>query len=303
MTPILVATLALSLQIGSFQDAYFEDFDARGSSWAETIFPDVYIQGGAALSREPLSLGQGAPRTDPPLPINAGGDAEGRFFEATVPGQSSFALTANEPVSVFRDGGIRAFVAFGVTNSIGDQGVGLLLRAWINPPHYHSSGGLNAYTAFLFRNSSPWGTFGIARWQDGAITPDSTLALAEFPFPRDGRLDNYLIEFKVAGTKLTARLWRVTARAGRLVTEPVVFDDSGPAPNQLWAQDGGISAGRAGVEAFTRSTNSVFLDEILVKPSYPGRRGRTSSGSIPFGSQLWLRTGLPWTLRQGARGR
>jgi hypothetical protein len=252
---ILLATLALAIQLHGDPPARFEDFDERGTTWAATIFPEVNA---GSYSREPLTTALGAPDTVPPLPINAGGDLEGRYVEALA---STFTLAANEPANRFEDGGIRGYLGFGVTSSFGSQSVGFLLRASINPSPPFGSG-LNAYTAYVDRSTATQAILHLARWRDGVVT--DVFASADITV-HPGQ-ENLLLEFEVQGSYLAARLWRVTAVSGRLVTAPVAL---APAPgvlgNLLWAEDGELVRGRAGVHAFTRSSNSVFFDDVLVK--------------------------------------
>jgi len=292
MNALFLLTLALPLRSPPVQDsAVFEDFDARGTSWAATIFPNVEASPNMGVSREPLSVDQGAPDTEPPLPINAGGDAEGRFCEEVLPASGSFALSAISPANVMRNGSIRAVVAFGVTDPFGSQIYGVLLRARINPnPPFGS--GLNAYTAYIYRSGAipGEGNFVLARWQDGVVSSQFVLT----SFALGAGPENYVIEFEVEGRRLAARLWRITARDGSLVTEPVALANGlGPLANQIEAQDGSLITGRAGMYAFTRSTNSVFCDDILVKRT--DDRRHQSTGVTPFGMPGGPRL-LPWTI-------
>ena len=256
---LLLTTLALAIQLHGDPSppTWFEDFDERGTTWAETIFPEVH---GGPFSREPLTTFQGALDTVPPLPISAGGDLEGRNVDAP---SGSFALAANVPANRFENGGIRGYVAFGIRSSFGSQSVGFLLRSSINPSPPFGSG-LNAYMAYVDRSTATNATFTLARWRDGVVTWDDVLASTEITIHPSR--ENLLLEFEVQGEQLAARLWRVSAVAGRLVIAPVAL---APAPgvlgNLLWAEDGELALGRAGVHAFTRSSNSVFFDDVLVK--------------------------------------
>ena len=148
----LAAGLALALLAGPATSQVvhlYEDFDAPGTTWAATIFSDEHISGVEAFTREPLSAGMGAPDTVPPLPINAGGDLEGRYSEGNSGG--AFALTADVPGNTFSHGAMRGFVAIGAPDPFGSQSVAFLLRASLNPTPPFGSG-LNAYTAHIARN-------------------------------------------------------------------------------------------------------------------------------------------------------
>lgn len=291
MSPMFLAPLALALPLGPVQQVAFEDFDAPGSSWAQTIFPDVHAAASNGLSREFLTVDQGAPVTFPPLPIAAGGDLEGRVFEAMVPGGNPFALMANTPENVFRDGGIRAVVGFGVPDSFGSQEANVLLRARVGAgpgPGSH----LFAYSAGIVRQGSV-GIFVLARWNDGVITS----AFAESKFSMGNpMLENFLIQLRAVGTRLDASLWRITAGAGRIVLTPVVLGGGlGPFSNQLAATDDTLASGRAGLHAFVRATNSVFFDDVLVK-AYDTRR-LTGSVGRSWAPPSWSSSAPTWASR------
>lgn len=288
--PALLLPLSLSAQ-----ETWVEDFDAPGTSWSATLFSDAHPGFNTALTREPLTVIRGAPDTVPPLPINAGGDAEGRMFETAVPASDAFALTANVPESHFRDGALSLHAAFGVTSAFGDQSVGPLLRASIRPV----TGRLDAYTALLTRTGGRNNAvLLLARWRNGVITLDEVFAESDLRIDPD--VENYRIEFEVVGTRLAARLWRITAAGGRLVLAPVVISGgSGPLGNELVAHDAELRTGRAGIRFFTRSTNSVFVDDIVLKAKDPSRgssSGLLSAPALP----PWLR--LPWTPLTSAFG-
>ena len=298
MSPIFLAPLALALPLGPVQDVAFEDFDAPGSSWAQTIFSDVLAPPTNGLSREVLTVGQGAPDTFPPLPIAAGGDLEGRVFEVMVAGGSPFALMADEPENVFRDGAIRAVVAFGVTSSFGDQAAGVLLRARVGagPP---SGSHLHAYTAEIVRSGSV-GIFVLARWANGVITADTVFAESKFPMGNPA-LENFLIELRAVGTRLDASLWRISASAGRVVTAPVILAGGlGPLSNQFAATDEALASGRAGLHAFVRSTNNVFFDDARVKAFDTARQARVLADRS-WARPVWSTTASPWALLRKAR--
>lgn len=250
---------AAQLQGSPMQIVRLEDFDEPGTSWSATLFPDELILGGTVLTREPLTLAQGAPDTDPPLPINAGGDLEGRLFELTF-GGSGYALTADVPENQVTDGAVRAFVAIGAPDPFGGQSVGLLVRASINPnPPFGS--GLNAYTAEVIRNGNGAVSFALARWRDGVITPPDVFA--NVPFVASFAQENYVIALHAEGDRILARLWRVRVDTGALVIEPVTLGlgPSGPT-NTIVARDGELASGRFGVDGFARGANSVFWDDI-----------------------------------------
>lgn len=260
---MLSLVLALSLQSPAVEGSplrfvLLEDFDQPGSGldWSATLFPAEIKPGGTAFTREPLTVAQGAPNTTPPLPINAGGDLEGRYAEVTV-GGGSYALTT--PEVVLENGGIRAFVAIGAPDPFGSQSGGVLVRASVNPnPPFGT--GVNGYTAEIARNGGgnpP--LFYLARWRDGVITPSDIFV--SVPFAADFSQENYLIALQAEADLLVARLWRVRAEAGAVVIEPVVLPGGG---NTISARDDELRAGRLGVHAFARGQNSVFFEDVQI---------------------------------------
>ena len=253
--------LAAPLQGSPMRFVRLEDFDRPGpaTSWIATFFPDEIRLGDSLLTRESLTISQGAPDTMPPLPINAGGDAEGRCSEQTF-GGGAYALTADTPENRLTDCAVRGFVAIGVPNPSGGQNVGLLVRVNIDPnPPFGT--GLNGYMAQVSRNGSS-ATFELARWRGGVVTPPDVFATV--PFVADFEQENYLIALHAEGDALLARLWRVRVASGALVIEPVLLGTSpkGTPTNAIVARDGELAAGRIGVYGFARGGNSVFWDDV-----------------------------------------
>ena len=262
----MLVILALSIlapvqRTAPLQVVLSEDFDEPGTTWAATIFPDEFIPGGAAFTREELSSALGAPDTSPALPINAGGDLEGRYAEVSLSG-GSFALGADTPANRFEDAALRGFLAIGNPDPFGGQTVGFLLRASVDPNPAFGSG-LDAYTAEIVHNQGSTALLVLARWRNGVITAADTFATASFPV--DLAAENYLLEFRVQGDLLTARLWRVTASNGSLAIDPIPLGAGPGRPaNSLVARDSELTSGRAGVSAFARGGNSVFWDDVLL---------------------------------------
>jgi hypothetical protein len=271
--------LAAPLQGPPMRFVQLEDFDEPGSGldWSATLFPESSL-GGSTLTREPLTVAQGAPDTVPALPINAGGDLEGRLFEITA-GGGSFALTEDTPENQLTDGAVRGFVAIGAPDPFGGQTVGLLVRASINPnPPFGT--GLNAYVAQIVRNGPGAVSFALARWRDGVITAADVFA--NVPFVANFPQENYLIALHAEGDMLLARLWRVRADAGALVIEPVPLGTSpnGKLSNTIVAHDGELAAGRVGVDGFARGGNSVFWDDVQL--GLPADAVATRAQSLPL---------------------
>ena len=264
MLHLVLSLLSLTPQ-QSAQLVLREDFDEPGTAWSATLFPDLLLTGNTAFTREELSTALGAPSTIPPLPINAGGDLEGRFAEVTL-GSGSYALTADTPENRLEDAALRGYVAIGNPDPFGGQTVGFLLRANIEP-HPPFGTGLNAYTAEIVHNGGQTSaSVYLSRWRNGVIRPPDLLASAAFPI--DLANENYRIEFRVEGDLLSVRLWRVTAAGGSVVLAPIPLGTGpGGSANLLTARDSELTAGRAGLSAFARGGNSVFWDDVeLVQP-------------------------------------
>ena len=94
MNAIPALLLLVCPQQGSSRIVLHEPFDEPGTSWAATIFPDLHVLAGGAFTREPLSVALGAPDALPELPINAGGDLEGRRAVGVTYRQGDRVVTA-----------------------------------------------------------------------------------------------------------------------------------------------------------------------------------------------------------------
>jgi len=270
ITTALLLSLALPPQ-GPSAITLLEDFDEPGTSWTETLFSEEHTAPGNPFTRESLAGVLGAPDTFPPLPINAGGDLDGRLTEISGISGSGFALTADVPQNQYEDVAVRGYV--GSAPLFGGPNVGFLVRASINPNPAFGSG-LNAYTAILQTNATlPTATLLLGRWRDGVVTVADVFATATFP--ADLAHENYRIELRAQGELVSARLWRVHVVAGSVVTEPVAFS-TGPGPsNLLWARDSELTSGRVGVYGFARSGSSVFWDDVQIGQPPDKLRGFT----------------------------
>lgn len=259
MISLVTIVLAMPQSLAGGAPALTESFEAPGTTWSATIFPDEFLLG-AALSREPLSVGLGAPNTSPALPINAGGDLEGRYYETGLAATGGYALTADVPSNQLTDVALRGYVAIGNPDPFGSQSISFLLRANVTPRPIGPPR-LNAYTATINRNGPGFATLSLARWNDGVIAAGDVFVSGGFPV--DFANENYLLEFRVQSTILLARLWRVTADQGQIRVDPIVLGQgTGLMTNWLWARDGELTQGRAGVRGFARGGNSVFWDDL-----------------------------------------
>jgi hypothetical protein len=70
---------------------------------------------------------------------------------------------------------------------------------------------------------------------------------------------------RAIGDTLTAGVLRVEAIGGMRVETPIDLDaGTAGAQGELTATDLALTAGALGLRAFTRSTNSIFFDDITV---------------------------------------
>jgi hypothetical protein len=85
------------------------------------------------------------------------------------------------------------------------------------------------------------------------------------PFPAAPASENYRLVLRAIGDTLTAGVLRVEAIGGQRVETPIDLDAvTAGVQSELTATDSALTAGALGMRAFTRSTNSVFFDDITV---------------------------------------
>lgn len=226
-----------------------EDFDAAGATWAGTIFSATTVPSGGALSREALTVAQGAPSTTPALPVNAGGDSEGRYLNS-----NSTPFRARMPAggtNVFADGTIEGFVGFGGTYSSSySPQASLQLRG--------SSTDESCYQATLSRTSTTSLSLNISRLYSGG----GTTTLASATVNGSAITECYRLRFSVQAGMLSASVWRASASPALGIAEaPLVFTNGF---SVLTAMDTALSSGVAGVGAIAASSNEVYFDDIAI---------------------------------------
>lgn len=249
----LIAAL-LSLPAAAAADSFREEFDQPGGDVAASRFSLLVLTTNGGIAREPLTAGQGAPSTGGVLPIDEGGDSELRYFEVVSPAAvSSYALT---PEQGFADVAMDGYLAIGFTDAFGARSAAFVLRATGS-----TIPTVNAYRAGFLHNFTD-ARLNVSRIIDGVGQP--AMASSDL-FPVDPDVENYRLRFRAEGDRLTAELWRAVSIDGELVETPVDLD-AGTAgiQNSLSAVDGNLTSGAVGIQAFTRSTNSVFFDDLEV---------------------------------------
>ncbi len=253
LTASLPLALVASLPLPPVaQGGGFESFDEVGSSWSNTFFPNEQIFGDGIFVREALGPGLGAPTTNPPLPINQGGDKEGRYFEQTLAGTHCTTFSEEVLCDVLVDG----YLAIGFPDPFGGRNVGFILRSGSTPLP-------TAYVAEIAHNSGTTARLHISLMCNHLIHASTVLASSE-PFPVDLSNENYRLAFRAAGTQLTAELWRVSVSGGSILEEPIDLLAASGIQNVLSATDGTLVQGSVGVFAFARGDNSVFFDDVQV---------------------------------------
>lgn len=259
----MLATALLSFlpQLLVVSDVREESFDEPGTTWSNTRFPDVFgpgLPGAFAFVREPLDPLSGAPDTTPPLPINVGGDLEGRYVELGLAGSGAYALMRDDPANAIADVGVRGFVGIGNPDPFGSQSVGFVLRGSVN-----ASGRVDAYLAELVHNGGNLGLLAVSRIRDGVITVADLFVLSS-PFPVDLQNENYLLFFGAVGETLVARMWVTHVVGGVVTSEPIDLGLGTSPPNAVVVHDGELSAGRVGVRCFARGGNSALFEDVRV---------------------------------------
>ena len=237
-----------------FGQTLFEDFDAAGHSWSETVFPELVISGSATFTREALGPGMGVPNTTPPLPINQNGDQEGRY-SGQGGGTGSFAFTENVPHSIFQSGKIEGFIAFGVGGGAEGRNISFLLKGSAD------GGGVNAYAATMTFGTFT-GFFSIHRVRDGVF--ESLVRSTRFAVDLEN--ENYRIVFTTTSRLVTAALWRVRVENGHVVRLPVDLSSEGGVQNTIEVVDHELREGRAGLHASLGGLGSAFFEDIEVVP-------------------------------------
>ncbi len=251
---LAVAALVSFAGSASAQTVVFEKFNQSGNSWIASSLQNVRLNGtGSACERIVIGAGLGAPNTATPLPINEGGDKEGRFFESGGVFEGSFALMPLLPDNILTDSSIDGYVAFGVTDLNGSRSASLLLRASM------TDGEVTGYIAHLIHREDNTGVVSISVIRDNII--ESALATSE-PFPMTTASENYHLHFTANGPELIARLNRVEIVGGDVTETRIDLRPEGGAQDSIIAVHHEFLSGRSGLRAFTRSTNSLFFDEF-----------------------------------------
>ena len=247
-----IALLLALLAAPAAADSFREEFEQPGGGpLGTTRFSELVLSINGGVSRGPTDPGQGAPSTGGVLPVDEGGDLEVRFYEVMPAAGTSYTLT---PEATFVDVEIDGYVGIGFTDAFGSRSAALLIRATPSP--------LNAYGVIL-RHLLPGdaATLGLVRITDNVISDFAT----SDPFPAAPASENYRLVLRAIGDTLTAGVLRVEAIGGERVETPIDLDAvTAGVQSELSATDSALTAGALGMRVFTRSTNSVFFDDVTV---------------------------------------
>ena len=251
-----------SVLLAAGNTIWSENFDEAGTSWNNTIF-SLQTSGAAGVYvRKALDATQGAPLTTPALPINQGGDLEGRFAPPSPNGSSRIIMPATA-ANIMTDGSMEGFLAHGIVGTVGSHYGSFLLRT--------SADGLNGYSATIGRGSATSGTVSITKWTNGI----GGAALASGSFTAAFGSECYRLRFAATGSTLTASAWIVRVAGGVIQETPVTFTGGS---TTLTVIDSSYPSGVAGLYCFGSATNSVFLDDITVTKF--GGVAHTANGSL-----------------------
>ncbi|MBX7211457.1 MAG: M36 family metallopeptidase [Verrucomicrobiaceae bacterium] len=223
-----------------------ENFDGGGTAWAGTIFSQA--GGTATMDLQDMTTG---PAATPSLPVNTGGDFEGRIGNASGFG-SGYALL---PSSNFADGSIEGYLA-PENAAAGAGGMGaFMLRA--SPS---ATGGLQGYAGYAsFGTSTAY--FGIYVVVNGTT---STLGAAGFSTALT-TADNLKLRLSAQGSTLTLQAWKVAVSGGVVTETPLVLESGS---TSLVRTDTTFASGSAGVFANGTAVRCYF-DDITVTRNAP----------------------------------
>ena len=221
-----------------------ENFDAPGTAWSSTIFPNV-----STGTFERTSLAGTGPNTTPPLPVNQAGD-----LEARLTGTRPSALMTDAVQNRFADGSIEAYIAPAHQSAL--HYAGLLLRA------SRSGGVLNGYGAILLFYGDGTVKADFSRIISGSDNGTSNWFYSNTTSFALGVSENIRARFSIAGNTLTLRLWRVSVIGGVVSETPIPFYQGG---NTLTATDTTYAgAGLAGIYDSYSNVNQSLFDDVSV---------------------------------------
>ncbi|MBL9185109.1 MAG: M36 family metallopeptidase [Verrucomicrobiaceae bacterium] len=229
-----------------------ENFNAlTGNAWS-SYFDVLGGNSGYLFTSSSLTTG---PNTTPPLPINQGGDLEGR-----ITGTYGWALAADTASNTFADGSIESYLC--IETPASSTSCGLILRGGTT-----TSGTTTTPYGYLanISHSSPTLANISLGYLNGTVT--------SFPSVTVAAGDIFKLRFSAKGPNLTLNAWKVSVVAGA-VSETPILTSAGNA--NLSFYDTRYVAGRAGLRAFVTGTAALFDDlSLTITP-----RNHLASGTV-----------------------
>jgi hypothetical protein len=240
-----------------------ENFDAlAGGAWSAQ-FP---VQGGNSGYSYSSSMLTAGPNTTPALPINQGGDIEGR-----VSGSFTWCYTTDTAANTFSDGTIEATIAPETPASA--MSAALILRG---SPSGSAATGYVAMVSFISATQASIFIGHAASGSSWIAFPTQTLATS----------DNIRLRFTATGPRLVLNAWKINVSGGSVVETPVLTAGGSP---DLIVYDTLLSSGRAGMR-FAAGTSAFLLDDLSItmdRPVYPTSGTLTSPLISPAVRQNW----------------
>mgnify|MGYP002858231704 CR=1 FL=1 len=230
-----------------------ENFDGVGDAdFSATIFSDT---GSATHQRSELSTG---PATTPALPINQGGDMEGRLT-----GSKAAALMPATADNVFTDGSIEAYLGPEDTSTFIYSG--LLLRA----SRSGAGGTINGYQAIVLTSVGGSSSVSISRVVNGAEASGiNGILYPSVSLPTLAVNEHWKMRFSATGPTLVAEVWKVKITSGSI---------SETLAGTVIRTDYAYTSGVAGIyNSQTATAYSAFDDVTVTK----GNGDHVASGTI-----------------------
>lgn len=242
-----------------------ENFNAlSGGAWT-SLLPVTGGNTGFALTSSPLNAG---PNTTPELPINQGGDFEGRLTGSVV-----WALGPNDFSGTFSDGYIDAYLCAETPAS--PLSGGLLIRTTTN-----FVGIPIGYLCTLRYTSPTTATVDLAYSASGTLANSSSFAVSTADIIR--------LRFTAKGPLLMANAWKVAVVGGVVTETPITLVTATSSPN-LIAYDTRYSVGRAGIRA-SAGAGAFLVEDITIsmdRPVYAASGTVTSPVIAPSVRSQW----------------
>ncbi|MGV3664389.1 MAG: M36 family metallopeptidase [Prosthecobacter sp.] len=228
-----------------------EDFDESGTTWSNTLFSVTGIGNNGSMSTLDRQIMTTGPSTTPALPVNQGGDKEGRVGTDGVL-NSAYMLPPLTAEHVFADGSIEGYmVPEGISGFFNSH---LLFRARLS-----STNTMLGYSAMgNFGTSSV--TFGLQLLVNGILNSLGTSTAVAYTAS-----DNFKVRIAGQGSTLTMQVWKVSVTGGTVTETPqAIFGGS----TTLTVSNTAYTSGRAGLY-FSAAAGRCYFDDVVVTKNTP----------------------------------